>query len=40
MLGRLLGATKLMDMVLTDQQMVADYVEDFYNGRYSFSQEG
>lgn len=40
MLGRLLGATKLMDMVLTDQQMVADYVEDFYKGRYSFSQQG
>lgn len=40
MVGRLLGATKLMDMVLVDQQMVAEYVQDFYKGRYSFSQEG
>jgi pyruvate,water dikinase len=39
-LGRLLGATKLMDMVLEDEQMVDNCVEDFYNGRYSFSQEG
>ncbi|WP_028585804.1 PEP/pyruvate-binding domain-containing protein [Desulfogranum mediterraneum] len=40
MLGRLLGASKLMDMVLVDRQMVAAYVEEFYRGRYSFSQEG
>jgi pyruvate,water dikinase len=40
MLGRLLGATKLMDMVLTDKEMVNQCVEDFFNGRYSFSQEG
>lgn len=40
MLGRLLGATKLMDMVLEDEQMVENCVADFYNGRYSFSQEG
>ena len=40
MAGRLLGATKLMDMILVDQQMVAEYVQDFYKGRYSFSQEG
>jgi len=40
MLGRLLGATKLMDMVLEDKQMVDNCVEDFYKGRYSFSQEG
>ncbi|MGB3212815.1 MAG: PEP/pyruvate-binding domain-containing protein [Desulforhopalus sp.] len=40
MLGRLLGATKLMDMVLDDQQMVDRCVDDFFNGRYSFSQEG
>lgn len=40
MLGRLLGASKLMDMVLEDEQMVADCVADFYNGRYSFSEEG
>ncbi len=40
MLGRLLGASKLMDMVLDSEEMVASCVEDFYNGRYSFSQEG
>ena len=40
MLGRLLGATKLMDMVLQDQQMVLRCVDDFFNGRYSFSQQG
>ncbi len=41
MLGRLLGATKLMDMVLEDEHMVAGCVEDFYKKRrYSFSQEG
>lgn len=40
MLGRLLGATKLMDMVLEDDQMVHQSVEDFFNGRYSFSEQG
>jgi len=40
MLGRLLGATKLMDMVLQDEEMVTRCVDDFFNGRYSFSQEG
>jgi pyruvate, water dikinase len=40
MLGRLLGASKLMDMVLDGDEMVANCVEDFYDGRYSFSQEG
>ncbi len=40
MLGRLLGATKLMDMVLQDEQMVTRCVDDFFKGRYSFSQEG
>ncbi len=40
MLGRLLGATKLMDMVLEDEQMVLRCVDDFFTGRYSFSQEG
>lgn len=39
-LGRLLGATKLMDMVLEDEQMVRECVDDFFSGRYSFSQEG
>lgn len=40
MLGRLLGASKLMDMVLDSDAMVADCVHDFFKGRYSFSQEG
>lgn len=40
MLGRLLGATKLMDMVLRDEEMVTRCVNDFFQGRYSFSQEG
>jgi len=39
MLGRLLGATKLMDMVLEDEQMVILCVDDFFNGRYSFSRK-
>ncbi len=38
-LGRLLGASKLMDMILEDQHMVKQCVTDFFNGRYSFSQE-
>jgi len=36
MLGRLLGATKLMDMALTDDEMVDQYVQDFFNERYHF----
>ncbi len=40
MLGRLLGATKLMDMVLTDDAMVEQCVAAFFEGQYSFSQEG
>jgi pyruvate,water dikinase len=37
MLGRLLGATKLMDMVLKDAGDVGQYVEQFFAGRYDFS---
>ncbi len=40
MLGRLLGATKLMDMVLNDEGMVEQCVAAFFEGQYSFSQEG
>ncbi len=40
MLGRLLGSAKIMDMVLKNEEMVKEYVEDFFNGRYSFSEEG
>jgi len=37
MTGRLLGATRLMDMYLKDSKMVESYVEEFINGRYHFS---
>ncbi len=36
-LGRLLGATKLMDMVLKDVSDVEQYVEQFFAGKYDFS---
>jgi len=39
MLGRLLGATKLMDMVLKDEEDVDRCVQLFFLGRYSFAQE-
>lgn len=35
--GRLLGATRLMDMYLKDQTMVDDYADQFMQGRYHFS---
>jgi pyruvate,water dikinase len=37
MTGRLLGATRLMDMYLKDSEMVERYVEEFLNGRYHFA---
>jgi len=37
MVGRLLAATTLMDMVIRDEGMVAKMVEAFMNGRYDFS---
>lgn len=37
MLGRLLGATKLMDMVLKEGGDVNYYVEQFFAGNYNFS---
>jgi len=37
MVGRLLGATRLMDMYLKDASMVEGFVEDFMNGRYHFA---
>lgn len=40
MLGRLLGATRLLDMVLRDSDPVAGFVADFFAGRYSFSSSG
>jgi len=39
MVGRLLGATKIMDMVLHDEEMVDKCVHEFFNGRYHFSGE-
>jgi pyruvate,water dikinase len=36
MLGRLLGATRLMDMYLKDASMVDRFVEDFKNEKYHF----
>ncbi len=36
MLGRLLGATRLMDMYLKDAAMVDRFVDDFMNGKYHF----
>jgi len=35
--GRLLGATRLMDMYLKDETMVDAYVDEFMEGRYHFS---
>jgi len=37
MIGRLLGATRLMDMYLKDSTMVESYADDFMNGRYHFA---
>ena len=35
-LGRLLGAVRLLDMVLADDQQVQWYVEAFFKGNYTF----
>jgi pyruvate,water dikinase len=40
MVGRLLGATRLMDMYLKDETMVDAYADEFMQGRYHFSQCG
>lgn len=37
--GRLLGAVRLLDMVLTDENMIEGMVEDFFRGKYDFSNE-
>jgi pyruvate,water dikinase len=39
MLGRLLGAARLMDMYLRNESMVAAHAEAFMNGRYHFGGE-
>ncbi len=37
LLGRLLGATRLMDMYLKDASQLDGFVSDFVNGRYHFA---
>ena len=37
MVGRLLGATRLMDMYLKDATRVQGFVDDFMKGRYHFT---
>jgi pyruvate,water dikinase len=37
MLGRLLGATRLMDMYLKNAEQIPGFVDDFYRGRFSFA---
>jgi pyruvate, water dikinase len=37
MVGRLLGATRLMDMYLKDASLIEGFVDDFMSGRYHFS---
>jgi len=37
LIGRLLGATRLMDMYLKDSTMVTVFVDEFINGRYHFA---
>ena len=37
--GRLLGAVRLLDMVLTNENMIASMVEDFFAEKYDFSNE-
>ena len=36
MIGRLLGAVSLLDMVLSDDRQVQWYVEEFFKGNYTF----
>jgi len=35
-IGRLLGATKLMDMYLKENTQLELMIDDFMNGRYDF----
>jgi pyruvate,water dikinase len=37
MVGRLLGATRLMDMYLKDASRIEGFVDDFMKGRYHFT---
>ncbi len=36
MIGRLLGAVRLLDMVLSDEGQINWYVDEFFNGNYTF----
>ncbi len=36
-LGRLLGATRLMDMYLKNESQIDGFVSDFMEGRYHFA---
>jgi pyruvate, water dikinase len=38
-IGQLLGATRLMDMRLHDENQVQSYIDDFMQGRYDFASE-
>ena len=38
-LGRLMGAVRLLDMVLSDERQVSWYVEEFFKGNYGFRKE-
>lgn len=37
MVGRLLGAVRLLDMMLSDDGQIAWYVEEFFKGNYAFA---
>lgn len=39
LVGRLLGATRLLDMELKDEEMVVRLAEDFLSGRYNFRKQ-
>jgi pyruvate,water dikinase len=40
MVGRLLGAVRLLDMVLSDDGQIGWYVEEFFKGNYTFERSG
>jgi len=40
MVGRLLGAVRLLDMVLSDDGQIGWYVEEFFKGNYTFERGG
>jgi pyruvate,water dikinase len=37
--GRLLGAVRLLDMVMTSEDMIESMLEAFFQGKYDFSNE-